>query len=271
MKTLKEKIERLKEKIKPLSRLNIVVLIALLVIGTPILLSQIIRIPTGQATIGSEDAWVSFFGSYLGGVFGMVGVIFTTYLIINNNKKNIEHSMQLEDKKIRDREVTIVLLNKSEEVAERLENFTGLLSRSVSLFIRMSIYSTTIKDLDSLKRRADPSEVESIDNEIKRFKDVHEELSNQSISIRPLVIDSLNNAIAKSIYFNQIRNDIIAMKEFVIEQEDIITDVIYHEQPDVVDQLGKNLINEISDRLNPIQAKVARFSLDQLNKLKKGE
>ncbi|XQY90655.1 hypothetical protein ACNRWW_14105 [Metabacillus sp. HB246100] len=249
----------------------IVVIIILSTIITPIILGQIIRLPFGNLTIGDENSWVSFFGSYLGGIFGMVGVIFTTYIIIKKNKENIVYSMKLEDKQVRDREVTTILLNKSEQVAEVLENFNGLLTQSVSLFIRMSININTINNLNRLKAQADPSERESIEDEIRMFRMTQEELSDKSLSVRPLVIDSLNKAIAKSIFFNEIRNDIISLKEFIIEEEGSITDAIYRVNHNQVDQMGKKLIEDVSDKINPIQAKIARFSSSQLSKLQKGE
>lgn len=63
-----------------------IILIFLAVILTPILISQLIRIPTGQFTIGDENAWVSYFGSYSGGIIG--GIV--AFVIARNQTKKTE-------------------------------------------------------------------------------------------------------------------------------------------------------------------------------------
>lgn len=65
--------------------------------GVPILISQFIRIPTGSWTIGNEEAWVSFFGSYLGGI---IGGIITLYVF----KKTIENQENTQAKLLKQQE-----------------------------------------------------------------------------------------------------------------------------------------------------------------------
>ncbi|MEC1714745.1 hypothetical protein [Schinkia azotoformans] len=63
------------------------IFLTLVVLVTPIILSQIIRLPFGYLTIGNEDSWVSFFGSYLGGVLGGLVAFGVAWLQINNLRK----------------------------------------------------------------------------------------------------------------------------------------------------------------------------------------
>lgn len=51
-------------------------LIIFIVIVTPIIVSQIIRIPLGHWTIGDDKSWVGFIGNYSGGVLGGIVAFF---------------------------------------------------------------------------------------------------------------------------------------------------------------------------------------------------
>ena len=57
----------------------------------PIIISQVVRIPTGNWTIGKGDAWIGFLGGYFGAVLGGIisGSITLSgvYLAIQNEKK----------------------------------------------------------------------------------------------------------------------------------------------------------------------------------------
>ncbi|WP_306008314.1 hypothetical protein [Bacillus sp. MMSF_3353] len=58
---------------------------------TPIILGLVLNIPTGHLTIGDENSWVGFFGSYTGGIIGgIVALIIASSQVINDRKKNKE-------------------------------------------------------------------------------------------------------------------------------------------------------------------------------------
>ncbi|WP_397537861.1 hypothetical protein [Rummeliibacillus pycnus] len=67
----------------------IIILIVFLVVAIPIIIGQIIRIPLGNWTIGDENSWVSFFGSYIGGVLGGIVAFGVAWIQINNLKKEV--------------------------------------------------------------------------------------------------------------------------------------------------------------------------------------
>ncbi|KQY90926.1 hypothetical protein ASD24_24315 [Paenibacillus sp. Root52] len=86
--------------------------------GIPILISQFIRIPTGSWTIGNEEAWVSFFGSYLGGI---IGGIITLYVF----KKTIENQAQTQSDLLKHQEEIRKLSMKPYFTAKTVKSFNN--------------------------------------------------------------------------------------------------------------------------------------------------
>lgn len=71
--------------------------LVLLVVGLTIfiipgLIASFMTLPVFSEAPGNTDAWISFWGSYLGGIFGMIGVIVTTFFIIQN--QNIQNKRE---------------------------------------------------------------------------------------------------------------------------------------------------------------------------------
>lgn len=62
-----------------------IILVAFLVaVITPIIIGFVLDIPTGYLTIGDENSWVGFFGSYTGGIIGgIVALIISSSQLIN--------------------------------------------------------------------------------------------------------------------------------------------------------------------------------------------
>ncbi|HGH1669877.1 TPA: hypothetical protein ACJHMI_001342 [Bacillus cereus] len=56
---------------------------------TPIIIGLVLNIPTGYLTIGDENSWVSFYGSYTGGIIGgIVALIIASSQLINERQKS---------------------------------------------------------------------------------------------------------------------------------------------------------------------------------------
>ncbi|RJE87679.1 hypothetical protein D3P07_15335 [Paenibacillus sp. 1011MAR3C5] len=66
----------------------------------PIIVSQFIRLPFGNWTIGGEDSWVSFFGSYLGGIIGGLITLYVFKKTIDNQSE-IEKRLRSEQEELR--------------------------------------------------------------------------------------------------------------------------------------------------------------------------
>lgn len=60
-----------------MNRNKVLIILGLIVITSPIIISQLLRVPTGKWTIGDENAWIGFFGGYIGVIIG--GLV--TYLV----------------------------------------------------------------------------------------------------------------------------------------------------------------------------------------------
>lgn len=63
------------------------ILFIFIVVISPIVISQVLRIPTLDLTIGTEESWVSFFGSYLGSMIGGIITLFVFLGTINYYRK----------------------------------------------------------------------------------------------------------------------------------------------------------------------------------------
>ncbi|MET3659641.1 hypothetical protein [Sporosarcina psychrophila] len=246
------------------------VIIAAIVISIPLLIALLLNVNIFNFALGNTESWIAFWGSYIGGMFGMIGVIITTYIIISNNKKNIEYSMELQDRQVRDRDATTFLLNKSEQVVELLDDANTLLSTSMSLFIRMAVGREFIEMLASQMDSGRSTKVD-IESKISIQTAELNEMSEKSLSLRPLVIDRLNKAVAKSVFIDGVSDEIRDLIEFIIKQEDIITDaMVDRESSELINQMSKELIDEVSIKYNPIQRRLTEFSREQLEKLMNG-
>lgn len=65
--------------------------ILVIAVATPNIIGGLLNIPGGNLTIGDENAWVSFYGSYTGGIIGgIVALIIASTQLINERKKKIK-------------------------------------------------------------------------------------------------------------------------------------------------------------------------------------
>jgi len=69
---------------------------------------------------GNVDGWLGFWGSYLGGTMGTLGVIATTYFLIKHETEITNSSMVLEDKRKRDLMYLEIQMKKIEEITESI-------------------------------------------------------------------------------------------------------------------------------------------------------
>ena len=79
-------------------------------------------------TIGNNDSglagsWISFWGSFLGGIIGTLGVICTTFFIIKSQKEDTEFSIIQQDKRERDRMQLEINMDFYDEVHKFLVNY----------------------------------------------------------------------------------------------------------------------------------------------------
>jgi len=106
-----------------------IIVILLVIAVVPIILGQLLRIPTGVYTIGDESAWVGFFGNYSGGIIG--GIV--AYIIATNESKQTKeqlkqqlHEQENQEKQQKEMIFDIVNLFLKEEIDGNI----GILSRN---------------------------------------------------------------------------------------------------------------------------------------------
>lgn len=112
----------------------------------------------GNNDSGLAGSWISFWGSFLGGMLGMVAVVLTTYALIRNQNKqhfellaeqknSIDETAELNDKKTREREHKLFLLNKNEELIESIINMTKLVKLRNEVFRKINNIGQEISNL----------------------------------------------------------------------------------------------------------------------------
>jgi hypothetical protein len=87
-----------------LSEWKLVILLFIAFWIPPIIISQIIRIPTGSYTIGDENAWVGFLGNYSGGIIGGIVALVVARIQVNKEKELKE----AEDKQMQQYALTLI-------------------------------------------------------------------------------------------------------------------------------------------------------------------
>jgi len=105
------------------------------------------------------EGWLGFWGSYLGGIFSMLGVIFTTYFLLKNqnklhieqlntHKESVKNASELNDRTERERIHMTFMLKKNEEIVYYL---TELFELNNNRFNSLRTSLTYSKNISVLK------------------------------------------------------------------------------------------------------------------------
>ncbi|MEK4628096.1 hypothetical protein MKZ17_07805 [Solibacillus sp. FSL R7-0682] len=132
------------------TKLIIIVFTTVLIILTiPGILANFLKFSIFEFAPGKVDAWIGFWGSYLGGIVGMIAVVITTFFLIGNQNKqhyellteqknSIDNSAELNDKKTREREHKLFLININEELVQSLIQITKLIKLRIEVFRKIN-------------------------------------------------------------------------------------------------------------------------------------
>ncbi|GGG19634.1 hypothetical protein GCM10007425_12600 [Lysinibacillus alkalisoli] len=113
---------------------NIVIILGIIIIA-PLILGVIITYCDVFAVIaGDAESWIAFWGSYLGGIVGLMAVMYTTHIMLKQQDENhkeimkqqevaIEAAAEANDKKERKRFKTIYYIEKQEKTLHQLVLF----------------------------------------------------------------------------------------------------------------------------------------------------
>lgn len=139
-------------------RTGLAVLLLIIVFGIPGLVAISAKQPFFAFAPGKVDAWISFWGSYLGGIVGMIAVVLTTFALIRNQNKqhfelltepknSIYGAAELNDKKTREREHKLFLININEELVQSLIHMTKLIKLRYEVFRKINNFGQEILNL----------------------------------------------------------------------------------------------------------------------------
>lgn len=148
------------EKIKPNLLITVVFCSVFLILTVPLLLADFLKISIFDFAPGKVDAWIGFWGSYLGGIVGMIAVVLTTFVLIkkqdkqhfellSEQKKSIDEAAELNDKKTREREHKLFLININEELVQSLIQMTKLIKLRNEVFRKINNIGQEISNLNA--------------------------------------------------------------------------------------------------------------------------
>lgn len=205
-------------------------------------------------------------GSIVGGIIGMVGVIVTTYFIIEANKKSVEDSLKKQDKQARDRDYIALILTKAEELNHEIIKSTQIYKKIMDNF-RITkthqILINTYEDRFSLKRKDDGiydmAKRDLVENNLKLEK------------LRNELTVCLNTLIIKNIYIGILSDQINGYEHTVNRNIEIIINSLdsignLNELEETFRWQNKYYINDSNKLLKDLND----FVVEKLSELRKG-
>ncbi|MFJ7891313.1 hypothetical protein ACIQYL_25110 [Lysinibacillus xylanilyticus] len=182
-------------KKNPLKALGIGIFLLLFI---PVIIAVCMYIPLFSLSKGNVDGWLGFWGSFLGGILGAIGVIFTTYFIIKNNNKNVEDAAKMQDNRERDRHLSVFMLNKNEEAIFALNELNFKVAELLKCFIDITKQSQQIEKISIAE-----SDKLHIANEKYNL------LKDKEHSLRLEIMNKVNNLKSKTTYFDNILKKVL--------------------------------------------------------------
>ncbi|MER2119225.1 MAG: hypothetical protein ABS935_03100 [Solibacillus sp.] len=160
-----------------------------------------------------------FLGSVLGGIIGTLGVIGTTYFLIEANNKAAIHSADLQDKQIREREYTMFVLKQIEEVQNLLDSCSRLINKDAKL---IQMVAETYQDSRDF-RQNNLSTIDDVNQEIKiilldrdaKFIEHYKALEREEHELRFEIIEKIENIRNKSFFIPDINNELNEVEEII--------------------------------------------------------
>lgn len=128
----------------------VIILVVPSILGIIITYGDVFSIITGNV-----ESWIAFWGSYLGGIVGLMAVMYTTHIMLKQQSENhkeimkqqevsIEASAEANDKKERERFKMIYYIEKQEKTLQKLvlfkENYcehTTIVGNFITMFEKM--------------------------------------------------------------------------------------------------------------------------------------
>ena len=109
------------------------------IFSIPLLISAFMFLPWFSYSKGNVDGWLGFWGSYLGGTIGTLGVIATTYFLIKHETEISNGSIVMEDKRKRDMMLLEIKMKKNEEITESVIKLNDIKADLHNAILQFSI------------------------------------------------------------------------------------------------------------------------------------
>ncbi|MFJ7646873.1 hypothetical protein ACIQ1H_04945 [Lysinibacillus sp. NPDC097279] len=234
--------------------LAIIVVILLI----PLSISAFMYVPWFSKSKGNVDGWLGFWGSYLGGTIGTLGVIATTYFIIEANKVATKNAAELNDLIERNRIHTTFLLKKNEVIVNIIMELFELNSTRFNLLRKYVAYSKNMKTLKDnnkfLERKklidnTDVSEkIDKMSNSYQQYSTNRNIALDEETKIRGQIITLSAQLKTESMYFPNLELDIDAFRKEITKSLDTLFKAI-EETTDNLIELDRinNLIEQDSE------------------------
>lgn len=289
--------------------LFLVILIILILLIVPGIMAVFMEEPVFSKAPGEVESWISFWGSYLGGIVGMIAVVVTTFFMIGNQNKHHNeqlekqseqnkllleeqakhHQEQLEEQRLAIEKTAILnertenkriyvsfLFKKNEEVLEILMKIVGLYLERHNHIINIVQYRKVMEFLLELKSKPEKNiNLEQINPErIKQdFKENIDKLNDiyvKEAKIRGDIVVLLSELRIKSNYFDSSNFNIYKFADELQASFQEIYSIMFNDDL-VSDKLMEAAIKNKKHVENEVQKLLLYFTDEMKEKLKKLE
>lgn len=235
----------------------------------PGILAKFLKYSLFEFAPGKVDAWVGFWGSYLGGIVGMVAVVLTTFILIGNQNKqhfellaeqknSIDEAAELNDKKTREREHKLFLIKINEALIDSLIHMTKLIKLRYEVFKKINNFGQEILNLTHQQKFL-------IDNHIVHGKEdtIHETVLSLMMDIKASqfreseLLSEIEIEIAKvRILYYRLdfeTNEIENINSLISENSKNLIDIINrNEYGDDFQRIIKEFDQEVTEKINEV-------------------
>lgn len=189
-------------------------------VGVVVLIIIILVIPILLGVYNREPSSIGFWGSYLGGIVGMIAVVTTTFILIRNQNKHhimlLEEQSKQHEEQLEEQRLSIENSAKLSEEAEKAKTYVtfifrqneeilGIISQISRLYLERHNYILEIvaiqKDFSGIVKQQNFPEEESFILDNKEYIDRFEILFDKESEVRGDIIFLITELRIKSEYF----------------------------------------------------------------------
>lgn len=226
-----------KQDKKKIPYFKVLIFSAILSFGVLFVISFVIPFTVNKWVIGSvgnndsslAGSWISFWGSFLGGIVGMFAVISTTHFLISNQNKqhqelleqqknDVQMAADLNDKKERERYYFSFLIGQNEKIIELLIELRGIITHRVNLILSISHARKDFDGMSDLKtmliEQGDPQELlQRMEPKIFERMEEVDRLKREETRIKTNIIEKLAELNVRILHLNVGIDEVLEFKK----------------------------------------------------------